>query len=334
MQPLVSIVLPVYNGAHFLADAIESCLNQTYPTFELIIVNDKSTDITLKIAEKYALQDQRVSIISNLVNKKLPASLNIGHNQAKGDFITWTSHDNLLKPEFLETLIKPLREGWDISFCNYDIIWDNKTLKREHNSGPISHLIFGNTIGAAFMYRKEVYEFLNGYDEKLHTIEDYDFWLRASINFSIFHINKNSYQYRLQKNSLTHKIRNEQKEKEKFDKLKQQVYKKIAENLNFHSATLSFLNNVENIVFDNYKNDFCFLKSNLEHFNTKIETNSSSKTTENLDLIIRKSFQRNSKIRTFVNLKWIIKNQSGVLLNKNYSKKQTLKLLKEFLIRS
>lgn len=334
MNDLISIILPVYNGELYLAEAIESCLNQTYSTFELIIVNDKSTDRTLKIAEKYALQDQRISIISNEVNKKLPASLNIGHKRSQGDFVTWTSHDNLLKPNFIETLIKPLKGGWDISFSNYDIIWDNRTLKRQHESDPISYLIFGNIIGAAFMYKKEVFNRLNGYDEELYTIEDYDFWLRASTKFSIYHIEENTYQYRLQKDSLTHNILNDRKTKEKFNRLKQLVYEKLAGKLDFHTVTLSFLSNIECITFNIYKNDYSVIKTDLLYFNAKINSNSSSKTVEKLDLVIRDYLKRNNRIRTFENLKWIIKNQSGVLFNKKYSKKQTLILLRGFLIRS
>ena len=68
---LVSIVLPVYNGSLFLAESIESCINQTYTNWELIIVNDCSKDNSLEIATGFALQDKRIRIINNEVNKKL-----------------------------------------------------------------------------------------------------------------------------------------------------------------------------------------------------------------------------------------------------------------------
>lgn len=77
-KKLISIVLPTYNGSRFLRDSIESVVSQTYEHWELIIVNDCSTDNTLKIAKEYEERDSRIRVISNNINKKLPASLNIG----------------------------------------------------------------------------------------------------------------------------------------------------------------------------------------------------------------------------------------------------------------
>ena len=87
MDKLVSIVLPTYNGQKYIKDAIDSVLAQSYQNWELIIVNDCSQDNTLKIINEYAQKDSRIKIINNDVNKKLPASLNIGFEAAKGDII-------------------------------------------------------------------------------------------------------------------------------------------------------------------------------------------------------------------------------------------------------
>ncbi|MFT5212615.1 MAG: glycosyltransferase involved in cell wall biosynthesis, partial [Patiriisocius sp.] len=97
-NPFVSIILPVYNGEKYLSKSIESCLNQTYRNIELIIVNDCSTDKTLEIVDGYLKLDSRIKVLTNSANKRLPASLNIGHLQAQGDYITWTSDDNLYLP--------------------------------------------------------------------------------------------------------------------------------------------------------------------------------------------------------------------------------------------
>ena len=114
MQLLVSIILPVYNGEQYLKQAIESVLNQTYTNFELIIVNDCSTDNTAVIIESFVRIDTRIKVINNKENKKLPASLNIGHNIATGDYMTWTSHDNILKPNFIEILLKYIQQKQEI----------------------------------------------------------------------------------------------------------------------------------------------------------------------------------------------------------------------------
>jgi glycosyltransferase involved in cell wall biosynthesis len=87
-NPKISVVLPTYNGARFLAESIESVINQTETHWELIIVNDCSTDNTLEIAEKYAKLDSRIRVISNEVNKKLPGALNVGFADARSEYLT------------------------------------------------------------------------------------------------------------------------------------------------------------------------------------------------------------------------------------------------------
>ena len=106
-SPLVSIILPVYNGEKYLEKSINSCLKQTYKNIELIIVNDCSTDNTLSICDFFVKNDTRVKLINNSINKKLPASLNIG-KKAKGNYLTWTSDDNLFKPNAIEKLVNRL----------------------------------------------------------------------------------------------------------------------------------------------------------------------------------------------------------------------------------
>ena len=105
ITPLVSIVLPTYNGENFIAKAIESILKQTYTNFELIIVDDCSSDATNEIINSYAKKDARIRIIKNDVNKKLPASLNIGFDNAKGEYYTWSSDDNEYYPQAFEKMV-------------------------------------------------------------------------------------------------------------------------------------------------------------------------------------------------------------------------------------
>ena len=104
-NPLVSIILPVYNGERYLKQSIESCLNQTYKNIELIIVNDCSTDSTSLIIDEYLLKDNRVRVIDNHINKKLPASLNIGHSQIRGAYVSWTSDDNHYNENAIEVML-------------------------------------------------------------------------------------------------------------------------------------------------------------------------------------------------------------------------------------
>ena len=105
-MPKVSIILPTYNGQAYIEEAIISILNQTFRDFELIVVDDCSTDHTPKVLDFFKLQDSRIKIITNKKNLKLPASLNVGHRIAQGDYLTWTSDDNILHINFVERLVK------------------------------------------------------------------------------------------------------------------------------------------------------------------------------------------------------------------------------------
>jgi glycosyltransferase involved in cell wall biosynthesis len=207
--PKISVVLPTYNGERFLAQSVESVLAQTEKDWELIIVNDCSTDGTIKIAEKYAAIDKRVRVISNGKNMKLPASLNIGFAQAKGKYFTWTSDDNLYKPNALETMSKYLDEnpGTDFVSANTDVIGeDGQTLWQYHNSTDVIssvELILGCCVTAAFMYSRDIADKVGSYDVNLFCAEDYDYFCRIALTGNIAFITDNIYQYRRHPNSLT-----------------------------------------------------------------------------------------------------------------------------------
>lgn len=205
---LISIILPVYNGQEYLSQSIESCLNQTYTNIELIIVNDCSTDKTLEIAEGYAKVDSRIIVINNKENKKLPASLNVGHNEAKGDYITWTSDDNLYKSETFEKLQNAIvNQGVDMVYSDYVLINPKGEIVANQILPDFENVFFGNSIGACFLYKKEVFERNKGYNENLFLVEDYDFWLRATLHSSFFQIRECLYFYRIHGDSLTNEIK-------------------------------------------------------------------------------------------------------------------------------
>ncbi len=204
---LVSIILPVYNGEKHLVQSIESCLNQTYQNIELIIVNDCSTDTSLEIALNFKKKDNRVKVIDNVTNKKLPASLNIGHVNSNGELLTWTSHDNFYEPNAIEILSQELlKNNSDLVYSDMNLVYENSDKIKKRDLNEIESLPFGNCIGASFLYKKEVFFELNGYNENLFLVEDYDFWLRAFLKFKFFHVKQYLYNYTLQSESLTNQI--------------------------------------------------------------------------------------------------------------------------------
>jgi glycosyltransferase involved in cell wall biosynthesis len=212
---LISIILPVYNGEKYLGEAIESCLNQSYKNIEVIIVNDCSTDASLSIIEKYLAIDNRIKVIFNNENKKLPASLNVGHHLAKGNFVTWTSDDNLYKENAIETLVNTLlQKKADVVYSDFIVI-DEKGLEIRNVEYPgFENIIFGNFVGASFLYKKEVFERNKQYNENLFLVEDYDFWLRALVHSQFYHLEEKLYFYRKHGNSLTSEINTSEDKKE------------------------------------------------------------------------------------------------------------------------
>lgn len=204
---MISIVLPVYNGERFLQDAINSVINQTYKEWELIIVNDCSTDKSLEIAQCFSSKDPRIRVISNEVNKKLPGSLNVGFSFAKGEYLTWTSDDNMYKPDALEKMITYLENNPNKALvrANYRIIdSENNDVEAVVLPEPTrAGFLKKNIMGACFLYKREVHEKLKGYDESLFLVEDYDFWVRALRYFEFGYITEELYIYRVHGGSLT-----------------------------------------------------------------------------------------------------------------------------------
>jgi GT2 family glycosyltransferase len=205
--PLVSIVLPAYNGSRYLGAAIESCLQQTFPDWELILVDDASTDDTPALMSRYAARDNRIRVFRNAANSKLPKSLNHGFAQARGELFTWTSDDNCYRPEALATMVNLLKNNAqvDVVYTNYTVMDEDGAAKKAGptGAGPLEELPFRNVVGACFLYRRAVHEQLGGYAEDLFLVEDWDFWLRASTRFRVVFLDQDLYLYRWHSRSLS-----------------------------------------------------------------------------------------------------------------------------------
>ena len=111
--PLVSIALPVYNGEKYLAVALDSILAQTFTNFELIVIDDGSTDGTLKILRKYESLDSRVKLVTR-ENRGLPASLNQAISLAKGSLIARMDQDDICKPNRLATQVEFIQQHCEV----------------------------------------------------------------------------------------------------------------------------------------------------------------------------------------------------------------------------
>ncbi|NTU31097.1 glycosyltransferase [Brevibacillus sp. HB1.1] len=222
----VSVILPVYNHADMLDKSIKSVLEQTYPNIELIILNDGSTDGIEKVLDRY-VNHPKIKILTQR-NQKLPRALTNAFFQATGDLLTWTSADNICKPEMIEKLVMFMRVNPDVDlvYANYELIDENGypligTDHRYHNQIPKGSnlmslpksvetlgLIEDNFIGASFMYRSHVAKIIGEYDPCLVGTEDYDYWLRINELFTVkrYDHEESLYYYRVHSNSLSEKF--------------------------------------------------------------------------------------------------------------------------------
>ncbi len=203
----VSIVLPTYNGEKYIRIALDAILAQTYTNWELIIVDDCSTDNTNRIVNEYAQKDSRIKVIKNDVNKKVAASLNIGFSQASGDYYTWTSDDNYYYPDALEVMAEFLEKNPDYGmvYAISDMVDESGKKYAEWGAAPATpeKIFDANYIGACFMYTKETAQNVGEYTQGVDLVEDHEYWLRIGLMTKIANIPQRLYVYRLHSKSLT-----------------------------------------------------------------------------------------------------------------------------------
>lgn len=205
-MPKVSIVLPTYNGEKYIQESVESIINQSFTDWELIIVDDCSTDHTAMIVDQYASEDFRIKVIHNKKNQKLPQSLNIGFGICEGEYLTWTSDDNYYKKDAIKEMYNYLHENEKISMvcADMDVIDDVGKKLYELKMFDELDVFYNNCIGACFMYKRKVLDELGGYDVDMFLVEDYAYWLKILKRYErIGYIKNILYVYRLHENSLT-----------------------------------------------------------------------------------------------------------------------------------
>jgi hypothetical protein len=209
---LVSIVLPVYNGARYLSSSIDSCLAQTHRNFELIVVDDGSVDETSAIINRYVHSDPRIKPIRNERNLGLPESLNKGFRFSSGSFLTWTSADNLYRPNAIEYMAKQLCTFPQLGlvYCSMhhidergDFIASLEINPQDSLMRPPLSLNWNNMVRASFMYHREVMDVIGAYRSEYRYVEDYDFFIRVCIRFPSKFFYEPCYFYRWHSGSLT-----------------------------------------------------------------------------------------------------------------------------------
>jgi malonyl-CoA O-methyltransferase len=209
--PLVSIVLPTYNGARYIEQAVQSCLTQTHRRFELIIVDDGSHDDTASKVEAYCRTDRRVRLVRHDRIRTLPLALNTGFSMAGGDYLTWTSDDNIYQPDALAEMVTFLENHPDVGmvYTDYSFIDEHGRLVERKTAGEPHGLLSEdyNCLSPCFLYRRRVRDVIGEYASDLYLAEDYDYWLRVSHSFCLSSYHRDLYSYRIHPGSLSAQYR-------------------------------------------------------------------------------------------------------------------------------
>ena len=181
--PKISVLLPVYNGEKHLAEAIDSILAQTFTNFELIVINDGSTDSTLAILQAYQVLDNRIRLISR-ENKGLVATLNEGIDLARGEWLARMDQDDIALPNRFERQLQHLKQT-GAELCGSGIKFfgtpDRRIFKYPQSDNAIKvALLFASAFAHPTVMMKTALIKQLYYDSAWENAEDYDLWVRAA----------------------------------------------------------------------------------------------------------------------------------------------------------
>lgn len=207
-EPLVTIAIPTYNTEKFLPFAIQSVINQTYKNWELILVDDGSTDDSLKIAQDYSNKDKRIIVMSDGLKKGLPARLNESILVAKGLFYARMDSDDIMAVDRIETQVKMLEQESHINVVGSSamiIDEQNNIVRSADMSYTGGKFIHPSVMGRTEWFRKYLY------NPSFVRSQDVELWLRSNVIFTSINIQKPLLFYRefgvqtLKKNLESHK---------------------------------------------------------------------------------------------------------------------------------
>lgn len=173
--------MPVYNQEIFVAESITSVLKQTEPDFELIIVDDGSTDGSTEICEFYRDTDERIKFIRCKKNSGQAFATNIAAKQASGEYFAWHHSDDNYHPNFLDLMLK---QEADVVFSAYQIVHGNGTLglcpydlnRLTYSYEKLKKKCY--LFAGAMIYKSDLYHKVGGYDTKVKCVVDWDFTLK------------------------------------------------------------------------------------------------------------------------------------------------------------
>ena len=185
MKPDISVIMSVYNGETYLAEAIESVIGQTFQNWELIIINDCSTDSTAEILESFSIRDERIKVHTNEVNLKLPSSLNKAISLSRGKYIARMDADDICLPDRLEKQYKFMEQNCDVALSSCRFMTVKNGVYASGGAGGRCNfeaikamlLVANPILHPGVIARAEIMKKL-GYDTTLTCTEDLELWTR------------------------------------------------------------------------------------------------------------------------------------------------------------
>lgn len=210
-KPAVSVVMPVYNSVKYLAEAIESILNQTFSDFEFLIFDDGSTDGSAQIIKNYAAEDSRILAKYSSVNAGYVKHLNDGIVLARAPYLARMDSDDIALPRRLELQKEFLDRHPEIGVVGSSSIridQDGRELGLSRRHSAPSYLFwqsfFVNPLAhPTVMYRETIFDSAEGYRESKSPAEDYDLWTRVSTSWHLANIEEPLLKYREHNNSVS-----------------------------------------------------------------------------------------------------------------------------------
>ena len=180
----ISVIIPAYNQAAYLAEAIQSVYAQTFTDWELVVVDDGSTDDTVQVLAGF--QDSRISVV-NQARKGVSAARNTGVCHSSAPLVTFLDADDLFLPDKLKALHRYLSDHPDVGLVVGGKLWiDSLGRNSGEKAGTLTRLDFPELLltndipTSGLMIRREWLERVGGFDESMHTCEDWDLWLRLA----------------------------------------------------------------------------------------------------------------------------------------------------------
>lgn len=210
-MPKISVVMPVYNSENYLKDAIDSILSQTYTDFEFIIIDDCSSDSSVKIIEEY--NDNRIVFLKNEENMGVAKTLNKGLSVCCGKYVARMDSDDISLPERFEKQLRYLEENENTAVvsCGVQTFCEDKIISESgwSNSEPAKikkDLFFSCAIAhPTVMMRLSAIKEVGGYDPDYNGVEDYELWCRVSDKYDIASLKDVLFKYRMHEGQVSRK---------------------------------------------------------------------------------------------------------------------------------